>query len=250
MRQLNITANVYKQEHKGYAPFATSKKLDGTLEGWATWTWVGKNCSTLNIAGPDGGQSWPTQRIFDPPAKYRLLNPYVTDEGIEGPTADSAGQSAWWSGTYDSTRERYQLEVAKDPSDKITYQRRWPAPTFGISGYDSEGNSYHYNVKWWEQLGQINGFEARFRFGMERMKTADAFNSSKFVWCFDQYADIVIHDTNPRVRRKNGFDDVNKSVMAFMDGHCAYLTTTPGANAEAYSNERYTLIFTDLRIPR
>jgi hypothetical protein len=69
------------------------------------------------------------------------------------------------------------------------------------------------------------------------------------VWIWDEQADITIYNQDPNYVKKNGFGDINRSVMGFMDGHAAYVKVIPGRTTESYKNEFYTTVFDDLRIP-
>jgi len=59
----------------------------------------------------------------------------------------------------------------------------------------------------------------------------------------------VANNASSTFQLKNGYGDINKSVMAFMDGHCKYTTVIPGNTPRAFDNEFYTMVFTDLRPP-
>jgi prepilin-type processing-associated H-X9-DG protein len=59
-------------------------------------------------------------------------------------------------------------------------------------------------------------------------------------------------------RVKNGYGDINKAVVAFLDGHARYMKMIPGGEGDprattqpwlvpAYSNPEYTVVFPDLR---
>jgi prepilin-type processing-associated H-X9-DG protein len=69
----------------------------------------------------------------------------------------------------------------------------------------------------------------------------------------DQYSDVVANNNNASFRLKNGYGDINKSVMAFLDGHAAYYlvrpgnVTTVGSPNNSYTNKDYTFVFEDLK---
>jgi hypothetical protein len=121
------------------------------------------------------------------------------------------------------------------------------------------GTTYQYNAKWWDQVdghfgGGIPGFIKAFKFGCERERLADSFVPSRFVWINDQYSDVVANNNSAGFRLKNGYDDINKSVMGFMDGHAAYHSVRPGnvstpGPTNSYSNSDYTFVFEDLHLP-
>jgi prepilin-type N-terminal cleavage/methylation domain-containing protein len=239
VRQITAAALVYRESYKGFMPLTMSyvrgtsqSATSGALEGWCTWSYGGKNNSSYWAAG-----------AFDVEAADRPLNPFVYDATIEAPPPPIRLASAA------PDRNTFQLPIFKDPGDIATYQRTWPNPTPGVNSYDDVGTSYHFNVKWWDQVYPRLSFTNAFNFGCQRMKFADAFLPSRFVWMHDQYADVIANQTSSSFALKNGYDDINKSVMGFMDGHAAYLLVTPGRNAQAYANDRYAFVFEDLRLP-
>ncbi len=261
IRQLSAAAYTYQQEQKGYMPLTLTfsrgsaepnnitgtNSYGGTLEGWCTWQFGGKNCDAW----------WASAGGFDVEAADRPLNPYIyptSDFYAPNPPANlPAG---------DPVRKTLELPVFKDPSDKFSYQRSADFsnnPTaVGTSCYDDVGSTYQFNVKWWDQVknkfgGGTTGFIKAFKFGCEREKAADAFAPSRFVWINDQYSDVVANNTSTAFRLKNGYDDINKSVMGFLDGHAAYYKVRPGNNTtlndpnNSYTNKDYTFVFEDLR---
>ncbi|MDX2147241.1 MAG: prepilin-type N-terminal cleavage/methylation domain-containing protein [Planctomycetota bacterium] len=256
MGQLGRAQAGYMTDFKGYAPITLSYVRGSTplvrtapntgLEGWCTWQFGGKNNDSLE------GQSYWGGTSFDVEAADRPLNPYaVPDVTFPAPEYDP---SNWLTARLPrdaSDRKRPQAFIYRDPSDKWTHQRvwpnRWPTP---LSSYDDVGTSYHYNAKWWDQLPTRLPFFDRFNFGTERIKLADAFIPSRFVWLHDQYADVIVNQTNLNFVLKNGYDDPNKSIMGFFDGHADYLTVFPGNNERSYKNDKYSFVFEDLRLPQ
>jgi hypothetical protein len=145
----------------------------------------------------------------------------------------------------DTRRQNVILKDFKDPSDVIGHQESWPRPNpSGRTCFDSIGISYQWQAKWFDKLDNESNLSmaALFRFGTKRLQLADSFNTSRFVWMWDEYADIIIYDDDPNAIIKNGFGDVNKSAMGYMDGHAAYNSVTPGQQFESFSNERYVVI--------
>jgi hypothetical protein len=131
-----------------------------------------------------------------------------------------------------------------------------------LSCYSDVGTSYQWQAKWWEQIMRDpqltnlrNNWRLMFEAGMRRFRVADSFVPSRLVWLNDEWADITMNrPANAAV--KNGYDDINKSVMGFMDAHAAYLPVIPGAtvppngdfnSVEAYNNSKYTVIFPYVR---
>lgn len=187
---------------------------------------------------------------YDVEASDRPANPYLYPDIDWGapPMTDSKGPKM----PANSEARKIEAKAFKDPSDRLSHQQRWPNPnTDGLSSYDDVGTSYHWNAKWWDQIypNPIGDFPKAFDFGMQRLAIADAYVPSKFAWMNDQYADIIVNRPNPAARVKNGYDDINKSILGFLDGHAAYLTVFPGKAKESYSNDKYTFVFEDLKIP-
>jgi hypothetical protein len=85
------------------------------------------------------------------------------------------------------------------------------------------------------------------------MALSETFDPARFVWLNDEYADLVVNQTDVNYRLKNGYDDINKSIMGFMDGHGAYHEVYPGAyvppdGGRSFTNTVYTFIFPHLRV--
>ncbi len=266
LHQLCVASAAYQDSYKGFMPVVPLRAPArgqipepqmAQLNYLASWGFGGKNCDGFwrNFRG--GGH--------DHLAADRPLNSFITTERIE-PTDPATP-------TYTATepdRKNLQLTVFRDPSDIASYQQQWdatqvPSPNWGaimsreqgtgnpISSYDDVGTSYHYNLKWHEQLrATLTGgltFQRAFYGGLKRMRVADAFSPSRFAWIHDQYADICVYNPQPGFKVRNGYGDTNKSIMGFMDGHAAYLPLFPGRTVESYKNEYYTFVFEDLRVP-
>ncbi len=249
LRQITAAAFTYKEDYKGYMPLTPvygrgftkppnpAQPLSG-ISGWCTWSFGGKNNSG-GWVGRNGG-------VFDVHAADRPLNQYIYPEvNFEAPPYPQKLQSNA------PARENAQATVFRDPGDVIGHQQNWPNNNNSpfSSCYDDVGTSYHFNVKWWDQLYPRLSFGRAFEFGTLRLKIADAYVPSRLVWAHDEAADLVCNNPSSAFRYKNGYEDINKSAMAFMDGHVDYVDVTPGNNPEAFTNDRYTLVFEDLRLP-
>jgi prepilin-type N-terminal cleavage/methylation domain-containing protein len=248
LRQITTGAFAYREDNKQFMPLTLTYTRGianvpqaGTLEGWATWQYGGKN-----------NDAYWAGRAFDIEAADRPLNPYLHDgNSIQAPPRPLTMPAA------DANRRILQLPVFRDPSDRESYQRsasfRTNPTTIAMSSYDDVGTSYHFQVKWWDQVQNrftgTNGFERAFNFGTNRLRIAEAFQPSRMVWANDQYTDVIINNVSSTFRLRNGFGDINKSVMAFLDGHVDYTTVRAGSTREAYTNVDYTVVFEDLRIP-
>lgn len=262
VRQITAAANVYKEDFKQYMPLvlAYRNRYDPPLpspppaaNAWCTWTYGGKNCHAQWAAGTG---------TFDIEAADRPLNPYVYPEVqiyAPPPPARLAATA--------SERTTLQLDVYRSPLDTVSYQHgNFSSPDGPMpiqrSSYDDVGTSYHFNVKWWDQVenrfnnsGGVSGFDRAFNFGCERLRLSDAFQPSRMVWLNDQTADVVVNNPNPQFKLSVGGSngscrDINKSVMGFMDGHAAYHIVRPGFSyPRNYITEWYTFVFEDLRLP-
>jgi prepilin-type N-terminal cleavage/methylation domain-containing protein len=250
IRSIAIAGNTYQSDAKGFLPLTPTWQRgwgppvpsdpNQFLEGWCTWSAWGKNCKGWWASPNPGG-------VFDVEAMDRPLNSYLYSGGIPGPVPPARML------LNDGDRVNFQMPVCRDPSDQIGHQRNWPAMnTDGTSCYDDVGTSYQWQAAWWFQTTSAPNFLARFDLGARRFKTADAFQPSRFVWINDEWADIIMNSNSVDFAVRNGYDEINKSVMAFMDGHAAYLKCYAGGGATppnplAFSNENYTVLFTELR---
>jgi len=262
VRSIAQAGAVYQQDNKGMLPLMpTWQGRMGPVDpanpntgnpGWATWSAWGKTTSKWWLAN---------NPLYDIKAENRPLNQYLYPNLVGGPNSTPALQSNA------NERTNLAMPVFKDPSDAISHQQNWPLPMNPqanggqlLSCYDDVGTSYQWQAKWFEQIENDPALASAttaqmFAIGTRRFKLADSFAPSRLVWLNDEWADITINQpTGASV--KNGYDDINKSVMGFMDAHAAYLKVIPGgaapadgnwSNVEAYSNDKYTVIFPFLR---
>jgi prepilin-type N-terminal cleavage/methylation domain-containing protein/prepilin-type processing-associated H-X9-DG protein len=245
----------YVNDWKGEIPTPPARRplADGsyqwptTFNGVCSWTFGGKNNDGYWYGDPYG---------FDFAAAHRPLNYYMGAEGIEGPS-NSAGLPATAP-----SRKQFQMNVFKDPSDKVGHQRNWPNANPGqISCYDDVGTSYHLSFAWFFDLWQTQGmaFNQAYIFGRQRFKVADTFQPSRMVNVGDEYMDIVTNNQatpNGPVRVINGYGDLNRGNLLYLDGHAAYTKLIPYGTPPtaqypqpSLNNDTYTLIFPDLRRP-
>ncbi|MGQ0628202.1 MAG: type II secretion system protein [Phycisphaerales bacterium] len=262
IRQVCVAGTQYQTENEGFMPLFLSFERDTaaqriyrntpwsdpTFEGFCSWAFGGKNCNAY----------W-AGRSFDFEAADRPLNQYLGDQTWLGPARPIL------MGATNSERTTGELEVLHDPSDSVTYQRDWnealnpPPVNRSISSYDDVGTSYQYQAKWFDQLYTrlpqfpqgAQGFVKAFYFGCHRIKAGDTYIPSRLVWINDQYADVIVNNRNANLRLRNGFGDINKSVLGFMDGHAAYANVVPGGPtvARSFVNEEYSMIFEGLPPP-
>lgn len=247
----NNGANMYQNDNKQYMPITLSYNHGGRAKtiavnqsnpnqgvfGYCTWSYAGGNT--------DGFWYGYARGSFDILAADRPMNQYVypgvdmyAPPGNNRLPADS------------ELRKNLILKAFKDPSDKIGHQESWPnTNASGRTCFESCGSSYQWQGKWYEQLDPSGSVTASlFNKGSKRLQLADSFVPSRFCWIWDEYADIVIYNADPNAVIKNGYDDRNKSIMGFMDGHADYVLVTPGHTIASYKNERYTVVFDDLPV--
>ena len=262
VRQITAGAMTYREDYKSYMPLvlAYPGRYNPPLatpppraNAWCTWTFGGKNCDAYWYTRSGGA--------FDIEAADRPVNPYVyPDTPLFAPPAPQRLLQAA------PERKSLQLDVFRRPFDVVSYQHGdFSSPNgpeeIALNSYDDVGTSYHFQVKWFDQLDNrfpatptMSGFDRAFNFGCDRLRLTDAFQPSRMVWLNDQTADVVANNPNvqfklPVPARGSGCKDFNKSVMAFMDGHASYLYVQPGNLPTSYQNERYSFVFEDLRLP-
>jgi prepilin-type N-terminal cleavage/methylation domain-containing protein len=252
LSQANIKANttggsMYQADNKQYLPMTGMYRHQGGRSlprainpsnpeqgfgGYCTWSHAGGN--------PNGFWRNYQQGLFDVLAADRPMNQYMyADLKFDAPENNARMDAD------DSRRQNVQLKVFKDPSDVIGHQENWPNDNrSGRTCFESIGISYQWQAKWYDKLDRDSSrpMAFLFKFGTKRLQLADAFNPSRFVWMWDEYADIVIYNQNPDAIIKNGFGDINKSAMGYMDGHAAYNKVQPGLGDAAFVTETYTVI--------
>jgi len=257
VRSIGQAGAAYQSDQKGYLPVVpTGVPVPATISAWITWGGWGKYTSTYWSAGNGhGGQ-------FDINPARRPLNAYLYSGQL--PTLMD-----------DDNRKSFQLPACRDPSDKIGHQQEWDQfiPTFGAAVentdrstcYDDVGTSYLVQMKWFFQTvryvgGGNNGvtWTRAYHLGTDRLRLADNFQPSRMIWLNDEYCDITINQTSDDARIVNGYGDINKSVVGFLDGHSKYIKIIPGGDGDpnsaiapwlvpAYSNGEYTVVFPDLK---
>jgi len=250
IRQLSMAAGAYRDDNKGFMPVTITQPRGFTpwpnLQyspfniPWCTWQFGGKNSHgwwNSNFSG-----------IYDIEAADRPLNPYVHPDIVFPAPAwqypqPPVGAALMPTGYAD--RSAAEAPAFRDPSDVATHQRQWPNATYAQSSYNDVGTSYHYNVKWFDQMTKYvksNNLEA-FNVGTRSIRLADSYNSSRFVWVHDETADLVTNNADKKFRYLNGYDEYNKSVMGFMDGSGKYIPVVPGKGKDSFITEDYALLF-------
>ncbi|MBL8762887.1 MAG: type II secretion system protein [Phycisphaerae bacterium] len=246
LKQINTSATSYKLDNKGMMPLIMPMPPrqippppDAPINQVCTWTFGGKNTSRAWFGG-----------VFDVMAADRPLNPYVYPEITWDCPPRESGQVLPADAP---ARTLQQAEAFRDPSDKVDHQINWPNANPSTTAYDAVGTSYQSNIKWWDRIRLDANFTQQpkwrraFEFGMRRMNAADSYSPSRFVWFHDEYADIVIYSNSPKAMVRNGYGDINKSLLGFLDGHVAYLTVFPGNVEIAFNNGDYQMTFDGLK---
>jgi prepilin-type N-terminal cleavage/methylation domain-containing protein len=219
-RQILVGSHQYRTADKDRVPMRGTNYANGQIQGgWDTWHYGGKCPKT----------PWAT---FDEPAHSRPLNEYLySDVVFEKPAGYvNTGSGSTWnfnpgSVPANSNDRNIQLDAFKSPGDRASYQGKVPSQAgygsanYNEIGYDSEGTSYHLNFKWWDQPGMPAGFTQKLNEGVRRIRLASEYDpTGKFVWIHDQTADVVANFGN----LMGEYQELNKSVLAFLDGRCEY----------------------------
>ena len=222
LKQINTATFAYRFDHDGTPPLVMSRLTRFGGWAWCTWSWGGKHSNLYWAFGQ--------RRVFDHHAWDRPLNYYLYPNLYRGEGVAPTQQE----------RDSLELKVFQSPRDIATHQQNWPNPSYNLEkgSYDDVGTSYHMNWRWWFEieraLGTRNG-QRLYNEGLRRMRLAESFDSSRFVWLHDQTGDIVAHDPQRR-DWVSEFGDRNKSVMAFLDGSVRYTRMQPGeANTSDYT---------------
>lgn len=133
----------------------------------------------------------------------------------------------------DHPHVRLEMPTYLCPSDIGTYQRSFwnNSAEFDtrISCYDDVGTSFHANIKWWyrDRQGPANGSEThaqRWARLSRALKRAWYTIPTKFVWNHDQATDYLLYHADSRL---GDHGQINRSSMAFMDGHVDYVEVIP-----------------------
>ncbi len=276
-RQATVSSLTYRESYKGYLPItpfgpATSSStaarpgsmhyngIDTQITALCSWSFAGGNTSAYWASSqrPPGAAASGSP-YFDVHASERPLNPFIygDKEFTSGPTRLPGGY-----GDPSAERKLQLAPVLRDPGDKQGHQQRWGNGTNvtnweniwdRMSCYQDVGTSYQYNLKWFEQLysgaglGGTLPFGKAFLKGNDRLKLSDSYSPSKMVWLYDENADVTVNNSNAGLRYRNGFGDINKAVLSFLDGHATYSTVIPGNGPLSFENDRYTFVFPFLR---
>jgi len=260
-RQITASANSYRDDFKAFLPLTVTysrggtpwSKFDATRYTPVSFSGSGSDVSVCSwqFAGKNCHRWWRNWfgAIYDVEAADRPLNPYL----IPG----AAFEAPAWSWPQDptgfdlapdaTTRAQAQAGPLRDPSDRVTYQRNWPAASYSVSAYDDVGTSYDLNLRWIDQAmalttGTYRKFNA-FNAGARALRQADTYAPSRFVWVHDPFGSIVACNPDRAYRIKNGYDEYNKAVLGFLDGSAKYTPLTPGNEDASLRTAGFSFVF-------
>ncbi|VAX36226.1 hypothetical protein MNBD_PLANCTO03-770 [hydrothermal vent metagenome] len=233
LNQIMKGVEMYKTDAKDHVPYPVPNRgPDGKLRGGVcTWTFGGKDTSD------EWQGNW-----ADISASARPLNAYLYPEIIfplprEGTYDWNTRDTSYKMGKPQEPRQSIETEAFKSPGDKVSYQHgppRWPHPDYSMSSYDDVGTSYHTNFRWFDVMQDLPGetFTSAWDKGIKRLEMAATFNTSTFVFIYDQVADVATSQDGLAVWPEGvpgEFGGMNQSLLAFYDGHVEYLQIKLGA---------------------
>lgn len=208
VRQITAGATQYTYDHKDEWPVSPAGS-NGSTVFWCSWNWGGKTASDYWKQAAGGA--------YHLPSSGRVVNSYVhpdADYGAEEKTED----------------DRVELPAFRAPRDTESYQRQYWAsePTsVDMSSYDDVGTSYHLNMRWWfdDKVAPTDNSVEKWKRLRRIFQRGASDVPSNFVWLHDQVMDVVA----VRAFDIEGlYGGLNKSVAAYMDGHCRYVRVNPG----------------------
>lgn len=243
--QIGIAGAAYQHDSKDALPFTpvyrrgmASGPDSGPLEGagLCPWSFAGKN-----------NDAWWAGREFDIEAADRPLNPYIAS-GSTFPAPDAPATL----GATDPDRKVLDLPALHIRGFEDSLERSWatapgadPTAIPGLTTYDDVGTSYLLNLRWIDRFAPTPDPLERLRVASGSLRSAMAGSStsgiapSRFVWFTDQSGEAV-----PRASAgfgwNNAFDDDNRAILGFADGHSAYLPVKSGV----MSTKDYSLTLT------
>jgi prepilin-type N-terminal cleavage/methylation domain-containing protein len=255
LHSITQAGGTYQAEQRGLLPIIPSKPVDSSshYKLWRPWTAFGKNCD----------YSWTARfnAYFDMPAAWRPLNPYLMSERIEGPLP---GQQVFADGPI---RRALRMPVCDDPSNRLGHQQQRQghgmtevldnnAPA--LNCYEDVGASYMWQELWARHLQVLAGdvfVDVKPLFNLGNLRFRDETATARLVWVNDEWANLVMALEDEAGQVRNGYGDINKGVLGFMDGHVAYLPIVPMGhtnlsewqhpmNVRALNNEHYQAVFT------
>lgn len=227
MHQIALAGTAYQSDFRDALPFTPTYERgsapgpdSGALEGFCPWSFAGKN-----------NDAWWSGRPFDIEATDRPLNIYLAPST---PFAAPKPPARFKPGEV----RVGEMPIVRERGFEDSLQRSWPDATPGVTCYDDVGTSFLLNWRWFEAIDPALTPPERLSLGLTRLRAALLRETSRFVWVFDQSGDAASKTTDPTFSWNNAFDDDNKSVMGFADGHGAYVAVSPAKT----STPDYTLV--------
>jgi type II secretory pathway pseudopilin PulG len=232
--QIGIAGAAYQHDSKDALPFTPVYRRgmsagpdSGPLKGPSIcpWSFAGKN-----------NDAWWAGRDFDIEAADRPLNPYIAP-GSTFPAPDAPATL----GATDPDRTAVDLPVLHIRGFEDSLERSWatspgadPTATTGVTAYDDVGTSYLLNLRWIDRFAATPNPLERLRIASGSLRSAMAGSSaagvgpSHFVWFTDQSGEAVPRAIDPEFSWNSAFDDDNRAILGFADGHIGYFPVKPG----------------------
>ena len=234
LRQIGLANGGYQTDNEGGVPIQGSDRF---MRYWCTWQYGGKF----------NDQWWRSRlRVYDRPPNDRPLNPYLYNDVVLPNLTPNANN---YYDIDEGYRDDVEFPAFRSPGDRETHQRNWPDPTSVVTCYDDVGTSYHTNLKWFNALQDDLRNQGTPPTGLNlykeiqrRYKIGNYFDSSKFVFVYDQLVDIMATDGDNRQGDpviEGEFGHNNKGAVNFMDGHAEYITIEPFV----LNNSDYAFLF-------
>jgi len=260
-RQITSSTNSYRDDYKSFLPITATytrgstpwSKADPSKYTPVSFGGPGPDVSVCSwqFGGKNNHRWWRAWygAIFDVEAADRPLNAYM----LPGTTWDAPS----WRWPEDPTgldlasgaaaRTTEQAAPFRDPSDRATYQRNWPAANYAISAYDDVGTSYDLNMRWLDQVIKVTPTQYRkfdaLAIGARALRQAENYSPSRFVWIHDPFGSVVACNPDRAYKIKNGYDEYNKAVLGFLDGSAKYTALTPGNDAASLQTAGFSYVF-------
>jgi prepilin-type N-terminal cleavage/methylation domain-containing protein len=233
--QIGLAGAAYQQDAKDMLPFTpvyrrgmTAGPDSGPLEGLCPWSFAGVN-NDAYWAGRD----------FDIEAADRPLNPYIASGIVfDAPAAPAT------IGPTPADRTAAEVGVLHSRGFEDSLERSFPAAplpngTPGVTCYQDVGTSYLLNLRWLDAFSATADPVARLTVALPQFSRAGSAEPAHLVWFSDQSGEAV-----PRAPQdfewENAYDDKNRSVLGFIDGHANYLKVRSGV----LRDKDYTLTLT------
>lgn len=233
-RQIMLAVESYRFDHADAMPMRASYYSAATTpSSWDTWAFGGKNNDAW-WAGHHAG-------LYDEPAFTRPLNPYLYG-GVQIPEPVGYQRDPYVKGVIaPGDRDGIEMPVFRSPGDVTSHQRTRYEGATNLSSYDDVGTSYHVNMSWLRELRKGGDLVEAYETGIRRLRTGTSLNPATFVWLEDQFGRLINESTaGAQAGWEGEFGGANRSVSAFLDGHCEYVERVPGEAA----GPGYTLQFT------